>query len=1737
MNRSLHTADILIISFFLILTLYLGLRHSRRKQSTQSFFLAKGKIPAWAIGMSLLASMISSVTFLAYPGEGYSSNWILLVQGLMVPVVLIGIIWFVVPLYRKVIGLSTYEYFEKRFGSFARYYSSLAFVLRQFSAMGTIFFLLALALSKMLGWNTTGMIVAIGTIIIVINWVGGIEAVIWLDVFQGFMLFASGITCLLILLFSAAPSPAQAIDIAKASRHTGFGPYNFDFSHLTFWVMAINGVFYAIQKYGTDQTVVQRYLTAKTDKAAIRASLMGVLLTVPVWMLFMFIGTGLFVYYQSHSLPAGTRADAVFPYFIMTRLPTGLIGFILSAMTSAAICSMSADLNSLGAVGVEDYYKKLRPDQPDEHYLRAGKTIVTIAGLISIGIAMLYVNAGSGGVLGIVFSLYAIFSGGISGIFLLGLFSARTNRQGMNIGIIACILFTSYAFLTSTKIGIGDHKTLLLDLGSYNFTQHTLMLGVYSHLVVIVVGYLASLFFPKPTLDPNLLFSGWRKARKHAQLVAVMLVLAVTTHAQEPWKRSYEKGVIALDHLAAQYHNKTEWQLRKAALQSCLYDALQLNPLPPKLNTAPITTAWRKKDGYEVCNVAIELIPGLYINGSLYRPLKIKGKLPVILNPDGHFEHHRYRADGQIRCAAEARMGAMAFSYDLFGWNESLLQFKAEDHRTPLAQSIQILGGIRSLDYLLSLPEADKERVGVTGASGGGTQTILLTALDDRIKVSAPVVMVSDYFDGGCPCEHGRPIHACAGGTDNVEIAALAAPRPQLLVSDGHDWTAHMPEHDFPYLKQIYTYFGDSSLVENVHLPNDSHDYGPNKRTAVYRFLAKSLGLDLRSVQHKDGSIDESRCAVEPDSALFTFGPHGENLPAGALMGFANLERAWAHRYDPRPKPQKYKVAVVDLMLLKRQKLGAIPLAHTVGADGLEVDMGGLGNRETFENTLTTDSIRRQFLGTAQADSIEFCSLALTGFYSQNFATRPTYEKNIADAIATMKALHVGIAFLPLGVNADPGKHPELKDSLIRRLKVAGKMAEQAGVIIGIETTLAANDELQFLKAIGSPGIKSYFNFANALDAKRDLVNELRTLGRDNICQVHCTNTDSVWLQNDSAIDLKKVKATLDEMGWNGWLVVERSRDAKDPHNVKKNFRANTHYVQSIFQPGATIEVSPGGITLSTALREARDLRRLADPSIKHGIHIVLKGGEYPLSEPVFLRPEDSGTPTSPTIIEAAPGESPVLSGAIAPVNWHRSTGNLWEADINTPFRELWVNGEKATRARDVDEDDKMERILSIDKKAQAIYIPATRPHPTNPRNNEIVIHQMWAIAVLRIKTIEKTNNLYKLTFKEPESHLEFEHPWPAPVLDSAHKQNGSSAYYLTNAFEFLDHPGEWYADQQSHKLYYWPRTGEDMNTAQVRIPLLTNLLVTQGTIDNPVHDLQFKDIQFAYAGWLRPSQQGHVPLQAGLYLLDAYKLKDPGTPDKKGLENQAWIGRPAAAVEISYAHHLRFDHCTFTHLSSTGLDFIRGTHDDSTTRCLFRDIGGTALQLGIYSDPAFETHLPYNPADTRELCHDEWITGNTVTDCTNEDWGTVGISAGYVHNVHIEHNEVSEVSYSGICVGWGWTRTINCMHDNRIIGNYVHHYAKHMFDVGGIYTLSAQPGTLIMDNRIDSIYHPAYAHDPKHWFYFYFDEGSSFITIKDNWCPEEKFMRNSNGPGNTWENNGPAVAGNIKQAAGPHNN
>jgi sugar phosphate isomerase/epimerase len=253
-------------------------------------------------------------------------------------------------------------------------------------------------------------------------------------------------------------------------------------------------------------------------------------------------------------------------------------------------------------------------------------------------------------------------------------------------------------------------------------------------------------------------------------------------------------------------------------------------------------------------------------------------------------------------------------------------------------------------------------------------------------------------------------------------------------------------------------------------------------------------------------------------------------------------------------------------MILKRQKLGAFQLTRDIGADGVEVDMGSLGDRETFDNQLAKPEVRQQFLDKAKELNLGICSMAMSGFYAQSFAERPTALRMAEDCIDTMKQMQVKIAFLPLGVKGDLVKRPDLRPAVVERLKAIAPKAEAAGVTIGIETSLDAAAEVQLLKDIGSTAIRSYFNFANALQAGRDLHAELRTLGKERICQIHCTDEDGVWLENNQRLEMQKVKRTLDEMGWSGWLVIERSRDRNDPRNVKKNFGANAKYLKAVFQ-------------------------------------------------------------------------------------------------------------------------------------------------------------------------------------------------------------------------------------------------------------------------------------------------------------------------------------------------------------------------------------------------------------------------------------------------------------------------------------------------------------------------------------------------------------------------------------------
>lgn len=350
--------------------------------------------------------------------------------------------------------------------------------------------------------------------------------------------------------------------------------------------------------------------------------------------------------------------------------------------------------------------------------------------------------------------------------------------------------------------------------------------------------------------------------------------------AYEYPRRTDADGEKMLAYLNTLYADKQAFELRADILKKEVRRLLGIDLLLAQcVKSKPILSKVRKFDGYTVQNFALETLPGLYVCGSIYAP-KSKGKHALIICPNGHFGGGRYREDQQQRMGTLARMGAVCVDYDLFGWGESILQVGGAAHRSSAAHTIQAMNGLLILDYMLaSRKDIDAQRVGVNGGSGGGTQTVLLTVLDDRFTASAPVVSLASHFDGGCPCESGMPIQLAAGGTCNAEMAAAFAPRPQLVVSDGGDWTASVPSLEFPYLQRVYGFYGAQDKVTNVHLPKEKHDFGPNKRTAVYDFFAEVFSLNKKM-------LDESKVTIEPEAAMYSFGPKGELLPETAIRSF-----------------------------------------------------------------------------------------------------------------------------------------------------------------------------------------------------------------------------------------------------------------------------------------------------------------------------------------------------------------------------------------------------------------------------------------------------------------------------------------------------------------------------------------------------------------------------------------------------------------------------------------------------------------------------------------------------------------------------------------------------------------------------------------------------------------------------------------------------------------------------------
>ncbi len=326
-------------------------------------------------------------------------------------------------------------------------------------------------------------------------------------------------------------------------------------------------------------------------------------------------------------------------------------------------------------------------------------------------------------------------------------------------------------------------------------------------------------------------------------------------------RRQPEDGQKMISWLTSLYSNKTEWEARRDTLRKEVRERLGIDKLLPLCSKEkPEYSKIRKFDGYTVQNFRLKTANGHTVCGSIYAPTS-KGKHPLIICPNGHFSNGRYGKVQQLRLGTLARMGAICVDYDLWGWGESADEVGSKAHQTPEAHVMQALNGIRILDWMIQRKDVDTKRIGVNGGSGGGTQTVLLTVLDDRFTAANPVVSVSSWFDGGCPCESGMPIQLAGGGTCNAELAAMFAPKPMMLVSDGGDWTSTTPELEYPYLQRIYGFYGATDKVSNIHLPKERHDFGDNKRNAVYKFFIDTFNLDA-------SKLDESKVTIEDENAL-----------------------------------------------------------------------------------------------------------------------------------------------------------------------------------------------------------------------------------------------------------------------------------------------------------------------------------------------------------------------------------------------------------------------------------------------------------------------------------------------------------------------------------------------------------------------------------------------------------------------------------------------------------------------------------------------------------------------------------------------------------------------------------------------------------------------------------------------------------------------------------------------------
>lgn len=526
------------------------------------------------------------------------------------------------------------------------------------------------------------------------------------------------------------------------------------------------------------------------------------------------------------------------------------------------------------------------------------------------------------------------------------------------------------------------------------------------------------------------------------------------------------------------------------------------------------------------------------------------------------------------------------------------------------------------------------------------------------------------------------------------------------------------------------------------------------------------------------------------------------------------------------------------------------------------------------------------------------------------------------------------------------------------------------------------------------------------------------------------------------------------------------------------------------------IYVSPSGDdtnpgSLSQPLKtvgKARDLVRTRNGSMSADITVYLRGGTYPLTDTVALSNSDSGGNGFYVKYLAYPNERPILSGAVPITGWKATDANkaIYSAPAPAaPFRQLYVNGVKAIRARSpnlgANGAPSFNRLTGSDKAGHSVQVASSAVGSWN-NLTKVEMHMMlaWADNTLRIASVTPSGNNATIKFQTAEDAILYVRPFAG--------LGSNSCYYFENALEFLDQPGEWYLDETAKVVYYMPRTGEDMTSAVVVAPMVETLVSINGTsTSSQASYIWFQGIAFLHSTWMRPSQYGFLDGQAGQYNLSA-------TAD-----NKQYVGRPAAGVEVKNANHIHFERNLFAQMGATGLDFISGTHDDTIIGNVFTDIAGNGISVGKFTaDETTEFHVAYNPTDANEICTNDTIKDNLVDNVTTEFQGACGIACGYPRQIDIEHNEVSDVNYTGISVGYGWTAATNAMSNNKIDYNNVHNVVKILADGGGIYTLSNQgPASEIQYN---------YLHDysKSQWADYgvapiYLDEGTTGYTVAHN--------------------------------------